>query len=277
MVYVFRDRAICLVNLVVGMSFISVGPATFHLYGFLIGLGVLAAAEVAERVRRKLAAKDKEWREVSVWDSLIWVVAGGLIGARLYHVIDWWDYYWLHPGEIIMLWRGGLGIFGGILGGVIGLWIYSRSKKKLLMMLDLAGLGLPLGQAIGRWGNYFNQELYGLPFDSAQGEPPFWAIYIKPENRLLSVIDFERFHPLFLYESLWMIITFIIIIKIIKNNKLKIGSGMVFATYLGFYGFGRFFLEWLRIEAWLINGVNVAQAISLGLILSALGFIMWRK
>lgn len=271
MVYVFSDRGICLVNLVVGMSFISVGPATFHLYGFLIGLGVLAAAEVAERVRRKLAVKDKGWREVSVWDSLIWVVAGGLIGARLYHVIDWWDYYRLNPAEIIKLWRGGLGIFGGILGGAIGLWIYSRSKKKLLMMLDLAGLSLALGQAIGRWGNYFNQELYGKPTNVP------WAIYIKPENRLLSVIDFERFHPLFLYESLWMIISFIIIIKIIKNNKLKIGSGMVFAAYLGLYGFGRFWLEGLRIEAWIINGVNVAQAISLGLILLALGFIMWRK
>lgn len=271
MVYVFSDRGICLVNLVVGMSFISVGPAFFHLYGFLIGLGVLAGAEVAERVRRKLAVKDKGWREVSVWDSLIWAVAGGLIGARLYHVIDWWDYYWLHPEEIIKLWRGGLGIFGGILGGAIGLWIYSRSKKKLLMMLDLAGLSLPLGQAIGRWGNYFNQELYGKPTNVP------WSIYIKPENRLLSVMQYERFQPLFLYESLWMIITFILLRQWLRKDTVRIGSGVVFATYLGLYGFGRFFLEWLRIEAWLINGVNVAQAISLGLILSALGFIMWRK
>lgn len=271
MVYVFSDRGICLVNLVVGMSFISVGPATFHLYGFLIGLGVLVAAEVAERVRCKLAAKDKEWRAVSVWDSLIWAVAGGLIGARLYHVIDWWDYYWLHPEEIIKLWRGGLGIFGGILGGAIGLWIYSRSKKRLLMMLDLAGLSLPLGQAIGRWGNYFNQEVYGLPTNLP------WAIYIKPENRLLSVIDFERFHPLFLYESLWCLLIFGLIYWLIEKKKLVIGKGRVLVLYLGLYGLGRFFLEWLRIEGWIINGVNVAQAISLGLILAALGFIMWRK
>ncbi|OIP03723.1 hypothetical protein AUK18_01345 [Candidatus Beckwithbacteria bacterium CG2_30_44_31] len=136
-------------------------------------------------------------------------------------------------------------------------------------MLDAGALGLPLGQAIARWGNYFNQELYGLPTNLP------WGIYIRPENRLLEVMDFKYFHPLFLYESLWCLIIFIIIINIIK--VIPMGKGKIFAVYLGLYGLGRFFLEFLRLEAWTINGVNVAQMISAGLILGALGFIMGRK
>ncbi|MBU1499928.1 prolipoprotein diacylglyceryl transferase, partial [Patescibacteria group bacterium] len=131
-------------------------------------------------------------------------------------------------------------------------------------LLDAGAVGLPLGQAIARWGNYFNQELYGRPTSLP------WGIYIRPENRLLSVWEHERFHPLWLYESLWCLIIFIIIIKIIK--VIPMGKGKIFAAYLGLYGLGRFFLEFLRIEPWTIQGVNVAQAISAGLIIAV---VIW--
>ena len=239
----------------------TVGPVTFHLYGLMIGLGVLVGAWVASK-------KDKK-----IWDCLVWVIGGGIIGARLYHVVDWWSYYSEHLSQIPAVWRGGMGIYGGILGGILGLWIYTRRREepnlRLLKLLDAGALGLPLGQAIARWGNYFNQELYGLPTNLP------WGIYIRPENRLLEVMDFKYFHPLFLYESLWCLIIFIIIINIIK--VIPMGKGKIFAVYLGLYGLGRFFLEFLRLEAWTINGVNVAQMISAGLILGALGFIMGRK
>ena len=239
----------------------TVGPVTFHLYGLMIGLGVLVGAWVASK-------KDKK-----IWDCLVWVIGGGIIGARLYHVVDWWSYYSQHLSQIPAVWRGGMGIYGGILGGILGLWIYTRRREEpnllFLKMLDAGALGLPLGQAIARWGNYFNQELYGLPTNLP------WGIYIRPENRLLEVMDFKYFHPLFLYESLWCLIIFIIIINIIK--VIPMGKGKIFAVYLGLYGLGRFFLEFLRLEAWTINGVNVAQMISAGLILGALGFIMGRK
>ena len=239
----------------------TVGPVTFHLYGLMIGLGVLVGAWVASK-------KDKK-----IWDCLVWVIGGGIIGARLYHVVDWWSYYSQHLSQIPAVWQGGMGIYGGILGGILGLWIYTRRREepnlRLLKLLDVGAVGLPLGQAIARWGNYFNQELYGLPTNLP------WGIYIRPENRLLEVMDFKYFHPLFLYESLWCLIIFIIIINIIK--VIPMGKGKIFAVYLGLYGLGRFFLEFLRLEAWTINGVNVAQMISAGLILGALGFIMGRK
>lgn len=242
----------------------TAGPVTFHLYGLMIGLGVLAGAWAA-------AKRDKK-----IWDALVWVIGGGIIGARLYHVVDLWSYYRVHLAQIPAVWQGGMGIYGGILGGILGLWwwVKTRGKKEVrflrfLKMLDAGAVGLPLGQAIGRLGNYFNQELYGKPTSLP------WGIYIRPENRLLSVWEFERFHPLFLYESIYCLIIFIIIIKIIKF--IPSGKGKVFAIYLGLYGLGRFFLEFLRIEAWTIQGINVAQVISLGLILGALGFIMGRK
>lgn len=234
------------------------GPVTFHLYGLMIGLGVLAGAWAASR-------KDKK-----IWDSLVWVIGGGIIGARLYHVVDFWEYYRENLAQIPAVWQGGMGIYGGILGGVLGLWIYVKKRKgRILPLLDAGAVGLPLGQAIGRLGNFFNQELYGLPTNLP------WGIYIKPENRLLSVWEYERFQPLWLYEAIWNLIIFIIIIKIIKI--IPMGKGKIFAAYLGLYGLGRFFLEFLRIEAWIISGVNVAQAISLGLILMAFSFIMGRK
>ena len=233
----------------------TVGPVTFHLYGLMIGLGVLVGAWVASK-------KDKK-----IWDCLVWVIGGGIIGARLYHVVDWWSYYSQHLSQIPAVWQGGMGIYGGILGGILGLWIYTRRREEpnllFLKMLDAGALGLPLGQAIARWGNYFNQELYGLPTNLP------WGIYIRPENRLLEVMDFKYFHPLFLYESLWCLAIFLVLLKIVKKNH--------FIIYLGLYGLGRFFLEFLRLEAWTINGVNVAQMISAGLILGALGFILGRK
>jgi len=228
----------------------TVGPVTFHLYGLMIGLGVLVGAWAA-------AKKDKK-----IWDCLLWVIGGGIIGARLYHVVDLWSYYSQHLAQIPAVWQGGMGIYGGILGGILGLWIYVKKRKGATLLfwklLDAGAVGLPLGQAIGRWGNYFNQELYGKPTSLP------WGIFIRPENRLIQVMEFERFHPLFLYESLWCLIIFFVLLKIVKKNH--------FIIYLGLYGLGRFFLEFLRIEAWTISGINVAQMISVGLMIAV---VIW--
>ena len=253
MVFIHNDRFVFVVGMVV-----AVGPVAFHLYGLLIGLGILLGAYVGARVAKVKLDK--------IWDGLVWVVGGGLIGARLYHVLDLWQHYWLNPGEIVMIWQGGMGIFGGIVGGGVGLWFYSRKRKEpFLPFLDVAGIGLPVGQAIGRWGNYFNQELYGKPTSLP------WGIFIKPENRLVEVIGFERFHPLFLYESLWVLLGLGLMMYLIKKKRLKLGRGKVLVWYLGWYGTGRFFLEWLKIEVFIAYGVNVAQVISLGLI----GLAVW--
>lgn len=232
----------------------------FHLYGLMIGLGAWAALMVAEKSCSKSARKllDRSW---------VGIILGGIIGARLYHVIDFWYFYQDNLGEILAIWHGGLGIFGGIIGGLATAWFYTRTKEKFLTILDLLSLGLPLGQAIGRFGNYFNQELYGLPTNL------IWGIYIKPENRLWNVAEFERFHPLFLYESLWCLVVFLIL----KKLNLKVGSGKTTAVYLGLYGLGRFFLEYLRIDSWYIGMINVAQAISAGLVISAIAFLCFSR
>ncbi len=268
----------------------AVGPLMFHVYGLLIGLGILLGAYVGAKV---VKVKMDE-----VFDGLIYVVAGGLIGARLYHVIDFGHHYLKNPMEIVKLWHGGMGIYGGMVGGLLGLMVWpgirrvnsarhspgkqvkkimskghspftAINKKKLLKYLDVVGLGLPVGQAVGRWGNYFNQELYGEPTLLP------WGILIKPENRLMPVVDYERFHPLFLYESLWALVGLGVLMWLVKLKKIKLGKGRVLITYLGWYGIGRFLLEFLRLEAWLLGGVNIAQVISLGLVGLAVWF--WLK
>jgi len=240
---------------------LSLGRLTFHLYGFLIGLGVLVGAGVSAKM-----AKEVKLKAGAVWDSLLWILGGGVLGARVYHVVDYWAYYRQNLGEIVAVWQGGLGIFGGIVGGVLGLWLYTKSKVRFLKLLDVVAFGLPIGQAIGRWGNWFNQELYGKPTSS------FWGIYIRPENRLLSVLNYERFQPVFLYESLWCLGVFGVLYWLVKNERVELGKGRLFMAYLGLYGLGRFFLEFLRLESWQIYGVNVAQAISLGLV----GWAVWQ-
>lgn len=265
MVFVYYDRVVWLVNLVVGLVMFKVGWLSFRWYGFLIGLGVAVAVYVSLRLARRFKVKEGE-----VWDGMVWVLGGGIMGARIYHVLDWWQYYIVHPGEILAFWHGGMGIYGGIVGGLIGLWWYSRKRgKSLLRLADLAVIGLPLGQAIGRWGNFINQELYGKPTNLP------WGIYIRPENRLLSVMEFAKFHPLFLYESLWSLVVFFILLRLVKRQKRQ--RGEIFFSYLGLYSFGRFWLEWLRIESWLIGGVNVAQMISLGLVMIVVGWKIMKK
>jgi len=269
-VFVWNDWNICLVNFAVGLIMITIGAITFYLYGLLIGLGILAATGIVEIIRRKGLVNKNELKSWSVGEVMVWAVGLGMIGARIYHVVDLWKYYMVKPKEILMLWNGGLGIYGGILGGILGALIYSFKTvekkslkdvwKRFLTITDVVVMGVPLGQTIGRWGNFFNQELYGLPTSLP------WGIYIRPENRLLEVMEYERFHPLFLYESLWCLFIFLILWRIVIKKKLKIGKGGIVLTYLGLYGLGRFMLEYLRIESWQIYGVNVAQGISAVLI-----------
>jgi phosphatidylglycerol:prolipoprotein diacylglycerol transferase len=250
---------------------ITIGPITFHLYGLLIGLGILAGGTVAERLRVRLAKTNKQYQKFIVWDSLLWITFLGIVGARAYHVLDYWNYYSAEPVKILYLSQGGLGIFGGIVGGLIGAWIAVQNKKTFLRLIDLLAIGAPLGQAIGRWGNYFNQELYGLPTKLP------WGIYIPVEKRMIEFIDVERFHPVFFYEMIWNLAVFLILLFLVVKNKLKVGRGAVLTTYLGFYGLGRFFFEYLKINPWQINGLNVAQVISLGMVILAVVNLTGRR
>ena len=171
-------------------------------------------------------------------------------------MIAWWWYYGDPVSLIPAVWTGGLGIFGGILGGVTGLWLFcKRNKQNLRDWLDVVAVGLPLGQALGRWGNYFNQELYGR-----QTNLP-WAIYIQAEG--------NYFHPLFAYEALWNLLVFGVVWWVSGRKRWVRGS--VFALYLGLYGLGRFGLEWLRLQSWPVNKI-----ISLSLVVLSWVYIWTR-
>ena len=236
--------------------------------------------------------KDAPWRQwypEHVWNAMIIVLILGLIGARLYHImtpspsmaavgihspID----YFRNPLQMINLRNGGLGIYGGLAGGALGLWIYTRRHRiSMLNWTDLAVIGAALGQAIGRWGNFFNQELYGSPTNLP------WAIFIDPQHRLPAYVEFERFHPAFLYESLWNWLTFGVLWMLAKKYPDKLKRGELTAFYLIFYAIGRILLESVRLDSRTMNlgvvelNMAVATFVSLLIAILMVFLIAWRR
>jgi phosphatidylglycerol:prolipoprotein diacylglycerol transferase len=256
---------------------INIGPLTFHYYGLLIMLGVVAGTFVARRLLSQMKVKDPDL----VWDALIWMLIFGVVGARLYHVftpsksllelgIDT-RYYLTHPLDLIAAWNGGLGMPGAIVGGVFGAWIYTRRRGlSLFTFLDAFAPGTALGQAIGRFGNFVNQELYGPPTDLP------WGIYIRPENRLAGFEAFERFHPLFLYESIWNLANLGFLLWVWRRFGNRLKTGDLFLVYLVSYPLGRFLLEFLRIDFVPIAGINFNQLLSLLVALVSAGILYSR-
>jgi phosphatidylglycerol---prolipoprotein diacylglyceryl transferase len=196
------------------------------------------------------------------------VVLSAIIGARFLHVVDAWKYYAANPGEILLVQHGGLAFFGGLSFGVIGLLAYLKAKKQdVLYWLDCVALYIPLGQAIGRWGNYFNHELYGRPTSAP------WGIYIPLEKRIYGYEYASYFHPLFLYESVLNVVLFIVLNNYAKH--VKCGSGKLLGLYFVGYGSIRFSLEFLRIGQSLFLALSVSQYLALLLVL--VGVALLRK
>ena len=223
-------------------------------YGVTIAVAVLVGGWVAS-----VEARRKKLDPQLVWEALPWVLVFGIVGARAYHVCHLWEFYKTNLVQVLFVWNGGLGIYGALVGGILGLWIYGRvgGFGGFGRALDVIAPGVAVGQAIGRFANFFSQELYGFPTDLP------WGIYISPENRFPGLENFEYFHPLFLYECLWCLLSFVVLIKMSRAKLLtKLLTGERFLLYLSFYAVGRFFLEAMRIESWMISGVRVAQAVS---------------
>lgn len=242
----------------------QIGGFTVGWYGVLISTGILVALGIAviEAGRRK---------EVTAHVTNISIIAIplGIIGARLYHVIDKWDYYTQNPGMIID--GHGLGILGAIIGGALGLIVYTRWKKiGTLRWLDIFTPGLVLAQAIGRWGNFFNQELYGYPTSLP------WGIYIDLTKRLPDYVSFSHFHPLFLYESLWNLLGFATLMIVGRKFYSRLRDGDIFLLYIIHYGIGRFFLEGLKINVWMLGDIPTARWITGLAIIAAIGILTLR-
>ena len=255
------------------------GPLTVYWYGVILVTGMLVGAYVAA-----FEARRRGENEDHVWNMLIVVILLGIVGARLYHVFSspagsniGWAYYRLHPAAIFYIWDGGLGIYGAIVGGLIGVLLYTyRNKLNLLRYLDIGAPGLLIGQAIGRWGNFANQELYGPPTTLP------WGIAIDQYHRIAPFGDLTkyplttRFQPDFLYESLWSLVGVILLLVIGRKFADKLKEGDLFLAYLVWYPLGRLWVEALRPDAWRLGNIPTAQIISVVLIVIAAVLLLVR-
>lgn len=221
----------------------TLGPITVRWYGVLMMVAVLLGTWLAIREAKRVGVKDDDIIDmVLICAPLAW------IGARLYYVIMRWDYYGQNPIEIPMIWHGGLAIHGGILAAIVCGYIFTRVRNlRFWQIADITAPSFPLGQAIGRWGNFFNQEAYGYPTDLP------WAMYIDGAYR----------HPTFLYESIWNFLVFGFLLWRRKNAKV---DGQLFMLYLALYSVGRFFIEGLRTDSLMIGPLRAAQVMSIVLL-----------
>lgn len=248
---------------------ISLGPIQIYWYGFFIVLGVLAALTVATTL-----AKYYQLKTDTIIDLALWLVIGGLIGARTYDIFLEWPYFFTHPLDIVKIWQGGLAIHGAIIGGLIALWLFT--KKYSGNFWQLAGIiatGLPLAQAIGRWGNYFNQELFGRPTNLP------WGIPIDAVHRPWQYLNSEYFHPAFLYESIGNLLIFLILILwqvwLVKKQKLSTAYSLLSVIiYAILYSLLRFSTEFIRIDITpIILGWRIPQIVSILVIIAGLIYL----
>jgi phosphatidylglycerol:prolipoprotein diacylglycerol transferase len=215
------------------------GPFAVRYYGLFIALGIGLGVWVTAR---ELARKGYD--STVALDALYFVVPLGFIGARLYHVATDFELYANDPFPgIFEVWNGGLGIYGAVIGGFVGgiLFAWIRGINPLVLA-DAVAPGLVLAQAVGRWGNYFNQELFGRPSSLP------WAIDIDPQNRPAGYKDVASFHPTFLYESVWDLLVAFVLLLVARRFSNRLKNGDVFLLYVSLYSTGRFFVETLRID-----------------------------
>lgn len=274
---------------------LQLGPLSIRWYGLLIMTGALLAAYVAT-----LEARRRQEDPEHVWNLLFWCLILGLLGARLYHILSsppgsarGFTYYFIEQPfssltlfgitlpfpTALFIWQGGIGIFGALLGGILAVFIYTRRHGlNLWRWLDILAPGMLLAQAIGRWGNYFNQELYGPPTNLP------WGILITNPNQRISPYDDQTrfpldttlFHPVFLYESLWNLLGFLLLMWLGRKVAHRLLDGDLFSLYLIWYPVGRAVIETLRPDAWTLSGIPTAQWVSLVMFLVGATMLYFR-
>lgn len=235
----------------------ELGPLSVRWYGILIAAAFMIGIFGSGRMVQK-AGLDED----AYYSTVLWVVLLSLIGARLYYVIFEWAYYQQHPSEILAVWKGGLAIHGGILAGAFTLLMCCRRYHfDFWQLADYIAPFLILGQAIGRWGNYFNQEAYGYEVDP---EKLPWAMYIDGAWR----------HPTFLYESLWNVLGFAFLMALSRRTHTRRGD--VALVYLMYYSLGRFIIEGFRTDSLMFGPLRTAQVVSVILFVAAFLYMLWR-
>lgn len=245
----------------------QLGPIAVHWYGILIGVGIILALLLAMREGERRGL-DKDL----FVDLLLWAIPVAIISARLYYVIFEWDYYSLNPGEIPKIWKGGLAIHGGLIGAVITGYIFTKVKKvSFWQIADIAAPSILLGQAIGRWGNFINQEAHGGEVSRAFLESLYLPDFII--NQMY--INGAYYHPTFLYESLWNLLGVVVLLLL---RRVNLRRGELFLTYIIWYSTGRFFIEALRTDSLMLTEtIKMAQFISVVLIVGAVAIWIYRR
>ncbi|MFO7592282.1 MAG: prolipoprotein diacylglyceryl transferase [Acidimicrobiia bacterium] len=238
-----------------GDGTIDIGPIPLHVYGLLLAIGVLTASWMTERRWVRWGHPAKEWSEI-----VVWIVIGGVVGARLYHVATDYEKFqgdWL---RVFQIWKGGLSIWGVVAGGLLAVLLVCRVRKiDTFLLTDAIVPGLLVAQAIGRWGNWFNQELFGEPSTLP------WALEIDRAHRPEGFAEFSTFHPTFLYESILCLGLVALLLWVERRWRLR--TGQLSALYLATYCFGRFWLENLRIDdAKVVAGLRINAWVSLAVL-----------
>ncbi|ENH5267389.1 prolipoprotein diacylglyceryl transferase [Listeria monocytogenes] len=245
---------------------IQIGSISVKWYGVIIASAVVIALLLAlsEANKRKM---DKE----IIVDLLIWAIPISIISARIYYVIFEWDFYKNNLGEIVKIWHGGIAIYGALIGAVVTAIIFSRIKKiSFWQLADVVAPSLIIAQAIGRWGNFMNQEAHG-----AETTRSFLESLHLPDFIINQMyIDGAYYQPTFLYESLWNVLGFIVLL-IIRRTKIR--RGELFLGYVIWYSFGRFFIEGMRTDSLMWGDFRVSQVLSLLLIVLSIGIIIYRR
>ncbi|MGK7951302.1 MAG: prolipoprotein diacylglyceryl transferase [Xenococcaceae cyanobacterium] len=251
-----------------GPVLFELGPISIRWYGFLIATAVLIGVSLSQYLAKRRGVNPE-----LLADLAIWLVIAAIPCARIYYVLFQWEEYAQRPEDIIAIWKGGIAIHGAIIGGTLATTIFARiNRVSLWQLLDLVVPSLALGQAIGRWGNFFNSEAFGRPTDLP------WKLFIPPSQRPLEYINYEYFHPTFLYESLWNILVFSILLLLFfwslrQQERYKLGT-MAF-TYAIAYSLGRVWIEGLRTDSLMLGPLKIAQVVSLVVIALGLLGLMW--
>ena len=246
----------------------QLGAIQVHWYGIIIASGVVLALVLAVREGQRLGIPEDDF-----YDYLLWAIPTAIVCARLYYVAFQWPYYFRHPGEIIAVWDGGIAIYGAIIGGFIALVVFCRQRHlKLWTMLDVISPTLIMAQGIGRWGNFMNQEAFGGVTSRAAlvaQHIPAWIINQMNIGGAYRV-------PTFLYESLWDLSGFVLLM-FLRHRPHLFKQGEVFLTYVIWYAAGRFVIEGLRTDSLMLGPIRISQLLSVLFLVAALVVMVARR
>ncbi len=246
-----------------GPVIFSLGPLQIRWYGLLIASAVLIGVLLVERLAPRRGIDPEVMGELPIW-----MVPIAVICARIYYVTFQWSEYAANPQQIIAIWQGGIAIHGAIIGGILAAIAFAKVRRlSFWRIADVVAPAVALGQAIGRWGNFFNSEAYGAPTNLP------WRLLIPPGQRPIGMADVAYYHPTFLYESLWNGLVFLGLLWLFNRDRTAhFKSGMIFLVYAIAYSSGRIWIEGLRTDSLMLGGIRVAQLISaIGIVLGVAG------